>query len=775
LAEAHGVAATYLDFQERERAVAPATLRAVLAALDVPAADGGQVAASLRRTWEVPWRRIVAPTVTSRQSQPTTVRLTVPDGGRASLALHLDSDPALGGTGGRLDLGVAEPPTAHATRVIDGRIYNRVDFALPAGLPLGWHRLEVTVEPGGQCAQAVLVVAPDRADWPAQLLDRRAWGVMAQLYSVRSAASWGVGDFEDLAALAAGMAQEGADFLLVNPLHAAELTGPMTPSPYLPTSRAFLNPLYIRPEALPEYQAAPPAVRDRVDALARRVRAGNEDAAVGALDRDRAWAAKRAALELLFAEGTTPERARDLADYRAARGQELDDFALWNVLQELAAAARRPAGDVQPGSAVTPPDFTPTDVRPGTPQAAQVAQAHAGRITFHCWLQWAAELQLEAAQARARAAGMRIGLAGDLAVGSHPAGEDIWAAPDVYAAGVQVGAPPDLFNQQGPCWSEPPLRPDALERTGYAAYKAMLRAVLRPLGALRADHILGLFRLWWIPDGFGPADGAYVAYDHEAMISILALEAHRAGAVIIGEDLGVVPPGTRAALAERAIGGNSITWFEPAGADGRPPAPAAYRRLCLTTITTHDLPPTGAYLRGEHIRQRLAHGLLKTGAAEAWAGALDERARWARRLCELGYLDPAVAGRVATATFAVQGEPDVGGPAALGGTAERLAGSASSTDQVSGTAGPASDADLAEMVRALHRYLLATPSAMVGVALADLVGERRTQNLPGTDREYPNWSVPLADAAGRPVLLEDIAASPVFRDLIAAIRAAAGS
>jgi 4-alpha-glucanotransferase len=290
----------------------------------------------------------------------------------------------------------------------------------------------------------------------------------------------------------------------------------------------------------------------------------------------------------------------------------------------------------------------------------------------------------------------------------------------VLASGVVVGAPPDAFNQQGQTWSQPPWRPDALAEAGYGPYRDMLRAVLRHAGGLRIDHVLGLFRLWWVPEGVAPADGTYVRYDHEALVGILALEAHRAAACIVGEDLGTVEPWVRDVLRERGILGTSVLWFER-GQSGEPLAPEHWRRLCLATVTTHDLPPTAGYLRGEHLRIRAELGLLVRPEDEERAQDESDRAAWRDALRGRGMLREG--------------------------------------------------ADERETVEALHRYVAATPARLLGVALTDAVGDVRAQNQPGTDRQYPNWLLPLADGDGRPVLLEDLAGSERVRSLARSVHA----
>jgi 4-alpha-glucanotransferase len=307
-------------------------------------------------------------------------------------------------------------------------------------------------------------------------------------------------------------------------------------------------------------------------------------------------------------------------------------------------------------------------------------------------------------------------------VGVHPSGADAWTLADVLASNVSVGAPPDGFNQQGQDWSQPPWRPDALAAVGYAPYRSMIRAVLRHAGAIRVDHILGLFRLWWIPSGLGPQQGAYVTFDHEAMVGILALEAYRAGAIVVGEDLGVAEPWVHGYLTERGMLGSCVLWFEKQDDGVTPKPPEWYRRLAMSSVTTHDLPPSAAYLSGQHVDLRDSLGVLGRPVEQERAEAAAER--------------EAVLTLLATLGLVPKGEPE-----------------------------PPN----AQIVLALHRFLLATPSVLLAVSLPDAVGEVRAENMPGTDKEYPNWRVPLADGSGLPVLLDDLGTNPTFLAVTAAV------
>lgn len=701
LADAHGVATEYWSFFGDRVTVPASTLRAVLAAMHVDATTDAAVSAALAEADAAPWRALLPPSLVSRPAaRPLLVH--VRDGHDVRLIVALED-------GSWRDLPIpAQQPTA---REVDGVTRWRVEVPLPADLPLGWHTVHATETPfggGGEGAPAAreasmsLVITPERMpDPPTRPGRSRGWGLMAQLYSVRSRASWGMGDFADLGDLAAIAGREGADFLLVNPVHAAEVTSPIEPSPYRPASRRFLAPLYVRPEDIREVAYLTPTERAVVEAARTPVAASNDDPT--RIDRDAVWAAKRVALDAIFVVPLSAGRQAELDAFAAGEGQPLQDFALWCALEEHYEGAERPAEawDID------------------SPLVEALRAQLADRVRFHVWLQWICDQQLERAQAAAQASGMAIGVMHDLAVGVHPLGSDAWSLRDMYAQGMAVGAPPDMYNQQGQTWNQPPWLPAALAASGYAPLRDMIRTLLRHAGALRIDHVIGLFRLWWIPEGLSPAAGTYVRYDHEAMIGVLMLEAQRAGAVLIGEDLGNVEPWVRDYLSARGILGTSVLWFEREGDGFRPPE--QYRRSLLATVNTHDLPPTAGYLADEHVALRARLGLLTRPVEEELADADAERAAMLDLLRERG-----------------------------------LIGDAPTEEQT---------------IEALYALLTAAPSQLLGVALVDAVGERRAQNVPGTDLEYPNWQIPLAGADGRVVLLDDLASDPRFRALAAAVDA----
>jgi 4-alpha-glucanotransferase len=424
------------------------------------------------------------------------------------------------------------------------------------------------------------------------------------------------------------------------------------------------------------------------------------------LDRDAVWGAKRVALEAVHLVGLSPERRAEYDAYLQEQGRGLVDFATWSAISDV-------HGPV-------PADW-PTELsHPALPGVEEFRHEHADVVDFHCWMQWLIDEQLAATQVAAREAGMAIGVMHDLAVGVHPEGADAWALQDVLAPGVGVGAPPDMYNQRGQNWHQPPWRPDALAEAAFLPYRDMLRTVLNHAGGLRIDHVLGLFRLWWVPEGFPAYAGTFVRFDYDAMLSILMLEAQRAGAIVVGEDLGTVEPWVQEVLADRGILGTSILWFE--AVDGSIKDPYDWRSEVLASVTVHDLPPTAGYLRDEHVRIRSELGLLTTSADVERANAALEREAWSDVLIRHGWLDP--------------------------------------------YADLDSDEGLEAFTVALHRAVAASPARLVGISLPDVIGDRRAQNQPGTDQEYPNWRVPMADSDGVPVLLEDLMDRPDLMDRI---------
>ncbi|MEU4554412.1 4-alpha-glucanotransferase [Micromonospora violae] len=488
----------------------------------------------------------------------------------------------------------------------------------------------------------------------------------------------------------------------------------MATSPYSPASRRFVNPLYLRVSDTAAYRAVDPATRAVVDAL--RPDRGP------LIDYDEVWAAKRHALELLHPYAQPVDPAADPA---------LTSFATWCALAE------RHGNDWR---------AWPAELHhPDAPAVAEQRRQLADRVAFHAWLQHLCDEQLDAVTAAARSAGMPVGVVHDLAVGIDPGGADGWQLADVLAQGVRVGAPPDDFNQLGQDWGLAAWRPDRLAATGYAAYRDMLRRALRHAGGLRVDHVAGLWRLWWVPPGGGAAEGTYVRYDAEAMLGILALEAHRAGAVVVGEDLGTVQPAVTRGLRGRNMLGSTVLWFARDEA-GDFVAPARWPRNALATISTHDLPTAPGFLTGEHVRVRDELKLLGTDVAQERARAAADRERLLTMLRAENLL-PEPTPRPPTVAVA------------SAGAEQRAAVEPARPDA---TAAP----DDSEVVVAMHAALAASPTRLLGVSLYDVLGEVRQPNMPGTVDEYPNWRLPL------PLSVAQIRADPRVGRIVDLLNAA---
>jgi 4-alpha-glucanotransferase len=409
-------------------------------------------------------------------------------------------------------------------------------------------------------------------------------------------------------------------------------------------------------------------------------------------------------LRLIHAVGMRPARRIAYDDFRRREGAGLRNFAVWSALTEVHGQEWA--------------DWPAELQRPSSPEVAAFAEEHAQEVDFFEWLQWVAQTQVSAAQTSAAEVGMPVGIVTDLAVGVNRMGAETWMMPEVFAQGMSVGAPPDQYNQLGQDWGQPPWRPDKLAELGYAPFRAMVSAALRRVGGVRIDHIIGLFRLWWVPMGGRPDEGTYVRNDHEALVGILALEAKRAQALIVGEDLGTVEPWVREYLSRRGILGTSVLWFE-AGMRGEPLDAQWWREYCMASVTTHDLPPSLGYLAGDHVRLRDQLGILTEPLDDELAAAAREQADWLDKLVADGVLD-----------VSLRDDP-------------------------------------VEVMLALHRFLLRTPSKVLLANLTDAVGERRAQNQPGTIDEYPNWRVPLADQNGHRMRLEDVFAAQLPQRLAA--------
>jgi len=472
--------------------------------------------------------------------------------------------------------GSAAPIPGTAELVTEDGGTLRIEGRLPPDLPMGYHHL--TDLDSGEVT--TLVVSPGRCPLPT----RRSWGWAVQAYALRSERSWGIGDLADVAALGEWSASRwGASVLLLNPLHAARPGLPQAASPYFPSSRRFRNPLYLRIEDVP----GAAELGDELAPLARAGRALNDDRRI---DRDAVYRSKMAALELLW-ERVPP--GTELDAWLDAQGAALDAYAVFCTLVERFGPRWRE----------WPEGFR----HPDAPAVGALRRERPPRARFHAWLQWLLDRQLAAAADS-------IPLMADLAVGVDPDGADAWLWQDSFARGMSIGAPPDELNASGQDWGLPPFDPWRLRAAHYVPFIETVRAALHHAGGLRLDHVMALFRLFWVPDGATPAAGAYVRYPAEDLLAILAVEANRAGAFVVGEDLGTVSDDIRERLADADVCSTRLVELE----DG---PPSAYPVAAQAAITTHDLPTTAGLWTGRDEEAQRAIGVApdeRSTAAVRW-------------------------------------------------------------------------------------------------------------------------------------------------------------
>jgi len=680
LAQAAGIAPVWWNLKGERHQVSPDTQQALLAAMGWPAETSQQAVDQLRRLAETYDRRPLPFAIVGRTGETVEVPLRFEASGAPALTwvtVHGEDSEVR-----RLRVSPQTCREAEST-ARDGRPCSLLRLELPPLAP-GRYRLTREDRPDAVCH---LTIAPPTCFAPSALADgRRVFGLSAQLYSVRRRGDQGIGDLTTLGELGVAAAQQGAAMLAINPLHALFDDRRDRASPYYPSDRRFLDPIYLDVEPID------PAGSVAASELSNRP----------TIDYPAVWALKARALEASFARAPDPP---GLADFIAENGEALARFATFQAIAETQAGA--------------PWRAWPAGLRdPTSPQVVALARGRGGRVRFHQYLQWLCERRL--ADAAGEASGLSLGFCRDLAVGAAPDGAEAWSNAALLADGMSIGAPPDQFNAAGQAWGVPPFDPLRLEADGYGHPAELFARNMRHAGAIRIDHVMGLARLFWIPDGAAPAEGAYVAYPMADLLGQLALESTRARCLVVGEDLGTVPAGLRETLAEQQILSYRVLPFERDGSAFRPPG--AYPRLALACVSTHDLPPFVGWWENIDIAERLDLNLIHPDEAErAHAERLAEKTALLRALEEAGLIEP---GRDVART-------------------------------------PASD-----VIAAAHAFIAATPSFLALAQVEDLAGERVAVNLPGTDFERPNWRRRLAAP------LDELIASEASQAILRAMRAA---
>lgn len=580
LAKKRGIGQEYTDIWGKTTRTSPENKRAILNAMGYVTSDPEALAAQIADEDIRHWQQILEPVYIRRQQAEHQVVCRLPAGATQRLIwrIELESGDQLQGT--------TELTENHKIKSFEYNkiLYSEYSLNIQNNIPCGYHRLVLLSENNAKIlAASSLIIAPSHCFHPGFIQqNQKCWGPSVQLYSLRSQRNWGVGDFTDLKMLLRGVAAWGADFVGLNPIHALYPANPDACSPYSPSSRRWLNVIYIDVEAIPEFKANPE--------LQKALSVSEEQAQLQQLrtvewiDYKAVFAFKMRWLRQVFENADLSdrsERGRAFAEYIAAGGDSLLQMATFDALQNTLYAG---------GLEAWGPPVWPDAYRDYHSAAVKTwIASHQFDIRFYLFLQWVADQQLTEAEQLAKALGMKIGLYRDLAVGVSEGSCEIWANKDFYCPEASIGAPPDPLGPQGQNWGLPPVDPVRLYQAAYQPFIELLRANMRGCGALRIDHVMGLRRLWWVPPGAPSSMGAYVYYPVDDLLAILALESHRQRCMVIGEDLGTVPPEMRTLLHDNGIYSYKVFFFERA-LDGGFFSPSHYPAQAMSALTTHDMP-----------------------------------------------------------------------------------------------------------------------------------------------------------------------------------------
>ena len=687
-AAACGIEGGYWDIWGNHHVTTTAVKQAILKSMGVAADTPEALVRSLTDRARRQWERLLAPVVVASESQARVLAIQIPAelaGSVARVAVRRED-----GSSAEFEVSLADLPQTGAAD-LDNRTWVRKELRLSADLPLGYHDVSVSV--GSARATTRYIVTPDRA-WPGP--DRgqgsRAAGVAISLYGVRSACNWGCGDFRDLIAVIDWAADRlQASFVSLNPLHAIHNRQPFNTSPYSPNSIFYQNYIYLDVEGIEDFVRSRRARQRR-----RRSDVHTEIESLRSaplIDYERVSRLKLAFLKLLFVEflrerRTGSPRAREFESFRLREGDLLEKFATYCALDEY--LHRRDA------NMWTWPQWPLEYQDPESPAVEAFRKKHWRSVLFYQYVQWQIDRQLDRAQRHARSR-LSIGLYHDLALATDSFGSDLWAYRRFFARGCRVGSPPDDFAPRGQDWGFPPPNTENHQEDGYRLFVESIRKNCRHGGALRIDHVMRLFRLYWIPDSCEASQGAYVRELSENYVRLLALESVRNRVVIIGEDLGTVEPAVRETLARFGILSYRLFYFEKY--DGGFRRHEEYPQQALVSSTTHDLPTLAGYWMSADIEARHKAGTIDEGVYRNQSAArANDKQKMLDALFGAGLL-PQHLPRAAT--------------------------------------------DYPELTNELHHaiagFLAQTPSRLLAINQEDITREIDQQNLPGTTWQYPNW------------------------------------
>ena len=694
-----GITLGYHDIRGQRHEPGIEVKQSLLAALQLPVNSDDDIRRNLEAVASRHWHHLIAPVVVCRQHE-APIRLILTLGvNQAERAINWELCAESGQRRqGEWDLGAQ---AAVDEALVNGTLLRQFEVVLPDFDEVGYHQLSVKAN-NASAARASLIVAPATCYQPPELANgRKIWGISLQLFSLRSQRNWGIGDFSDLQATIEILAPLGINVLGLNPMHALFPHLPENASPYSPSSREFLNPVYLDVEAIDEFEHDP-EVKHQV--TGREFQASLQALRdLELIDYREVWSLKLQVLAKLYQAfrqqrlNTGSARRQAFRQFQQNGGQDLFKFALFEALQ---------GSFYRQDAAIDQWQKWPEAYRdPESEVVARWADEHGDEIEFHQYLQWNAEQQLAAAQETCTRHGMCIGIYRDLAVGDAGSSAQCWARQGDYAPEVGVGAPPDDFNANGQNWALPPLKPQALSDQAYRPFINTLRANMRHAGALRIDHIMGLMRLFWVPPNCSPREGTYVSYPFSDLLGILALESQRNRCLIIGEDLGTVPDEVRHALESNKMLSYRILYFEKDWHQGtiKPPADFPYYALC--TAGSHDLPTLRGFWQESDLELREQLDLFPS----------DEFRQQQRQIRQRDRLE---------ILAALKRENLLAGEAINGSHGGEDFGS--------------------ELARSIQRYLARSGSMLLMVQLEDLLSQAKQVNVPGTINEYPNWRVKLS-------------------------------
>jgi 4-alpha-glucanotransferase len=690
-ARAWGIETDYWDIWGKQHRASLELETSILRSLGVDVTSQTSLSQAIERRQQRQWRSPLAPTIFLTAGSPHEVAVSLQANqldSRATIRIQLEERRSI-----ELELELADVPVGESVE-LDGQPMVSKRLRLPDDLPLGYH--EMTLEMADKSwGPSRLIVCPSRAFEPAWLGTRRAAGLSISLYGLRSRRNWGCGDTTDLKALTDWVAERtGTSFIALNPLHAIANRQPYNTSPYLPNSIFYRNPIYLDIEAIPDFASCARAVALFQSATVQKEVSTLRNAEL--VEYERVYSLKLRFLKLLFRtfleewrDGTP--RAAELKRYIEREGDLLDRFAIHSALDQ---AIHRECPDVWNWTA-WPEQYQD----PESAATREFARKHWHSVLFFKYIQWQLDLQLAAAQEHAVKRGLSIGLYHDLALATDRFGSDLWAHREFFVAGCRVGAPPDGFSPKGQDWGFPPPNSDRHVDDGYCLFAESIRKNCRHGGALRIDHVMRFFRLYWIPDGMEATAGTYVRDRFESLLSILALESVRNRVIVIGEDLGTVPDDAREVLHRFGILSYRLLYFEQDDS-GRFRPPQDYPRDALVSATTHDLATLAGFWLGRDIDARREAGLLTDESA--YQSMRADRAQQKQKL-----LDLLADLKLLPHWF------------------------------------PRDQAQVPELVGELHNaivgFLASAPSKLMVLNQEDLLKQAEQQNLPGSTAEYPNW------------------------------------